>query len=231
MLVTNSECRNRRAHYVSDALLSIIGGYHLIVRQLQEVILVSTYKIGFARPALIREIVLVAQSYRELQDWRAVKESILKDNVLQTRTVRSAEISYSEIHKRLSLLNGGQIDLLADDNPSDVCQMAWIAICKQYSFVADFTTEVLVPAQQSGRYEIDYDDYSYFFSTKADWHPELDRVSDKTRANARQALFQMMRQCALLSDTNQLIPQMLSSALQNCSPESDLALIPGAIRL
>ena len=191
----------------------------------------SSYKIGFARPALIRETVLVAQFYRDLQDWSDVKDVIIKDNLLQTRTVRSAEISYSEIRKRLSLLNDDQIELLADDYPSDVGQITWIAICKQYPFVADFTAEVLLPAQQSGRYEISFDDYSYFFSTKADWHPELDKVSDKTRANARQTLFQMMRQCSLLSDSNELIPQMLSLALQNCSPESDLALIPGTIRL
>lgn len=211
--------------------MSIICGYHLIVRQLQGVVLSSTYKIGFARPALIRETVLIAQTYRELQEWSAVKERVIKDNLLQTRTVRSAEISYSEIHKRLSQLNEDQIELLADDHLSDVGQLAWIAICKQYRFVADFTAEVLVPAQQSGRYEITFDDYRYFFSTKADWHPELDKVSDKTRANARQTLFQMMRQCSLLNNSNELIHQMISFALQNVSPESDLALIPGATRL
>lgn len=189
------------------------------------------YKIGFARPALLQETVLVAQAYQQERDWTAVKELIKRDNLLQTRTVRSSDIMASEILKRLSLLNDTQIEVLSDDYPQDVRQLVWIALCKQYPFIADFTIEVLVPAHQSGRHQVDHDDYGYFFNSKADWHPELEEVSDKTRSNARQALFQMMRQCDLLSDANQLIPQMISSAVQNCSPESDLAFIPGAMRL
>ena len=99
--------------------------------------------------------------------------------------MRSSEILVSEILKRLSLLNDTQIEVLSDDYPQDVRQLMWIALCKQYPFIADFTIEVLVPAHQSGRHQIDHDDYGYFFNSKADWHPELEAVSDKTRSNAR----------------------------------------------
>ena len=191
----------------------------------------TNYKIGFARPALINETVLVAQTYQQLCDWSLVKQTIKNDNLLQTRTTRSSDIMYSEIFKRLSLLNEEQIDVIAADHRQDVFQLVWIAICKQYPFIGDFTLEVLEPAFKTGRSQIDHDDYGYFFNSKADWHPELDNVSDKTRSNARQALFQMMRQCELLTESNQLITQMMSSAVQNSSPESDLVFIPGAIRL
>lgn len=189
------------------------------------------YKIGFARPALLRETVLVAQCYRELQDWTQVKQRVKEMNLLQTRTERSSDIMYSEIYKRLSLLTSDQVELIADDDAQDVRQLVWIALCKQYPFIADFTLEVLADAHDRHRFEVTHDDYGYFFNAKADWNPELESVSDKTRSNARQALFQMMRQCELITETNQLIPQMLSSAIQNCSPEADLVFIPGAIRL
>ena len=189
------------------------------------------YKIGFTRPALLSESVLVAREYTEVKSWSATRKRVDQDNLLQTRTKRSSTIAFGEIQQRLSLLNSEQIEVIADDHPQDVRQLVWIALCKQYPFIGDFTIEVLIPAHQSGRHQVDHDDYGYFFNTKADWHPELESVSDKTRSNARQALFQMMRQCELLSDANQLIPQMVSSAVQNCSPESDLAYIPGAMRL
>lgn len=189
------------------------------------------YKIGFTRPALLSESVLVAREYTEVKSWPATKRRVDQDNLLQTRTKRSSAIAFGEIQQRLSLLNSEQIEVIADDHPQDVRQLVWIALCKQYPFIGDFTIEVLIPAHQSGRHQVDHDDYGYFFNAKADWHPELESVSDKTRSNARQALFQMMRQCELLSDANQLIPQMVSSAVQNCSPESDLAYIPGAMRL
>lgn len=189
------------------------------------------YKIGFARPALLHETVLVSQCFREFQDWVLVKAAVSNDNLLQTRTARSSEIMYSEIVKRLTLLSTPQIELIAEDDAQNVKQLIWIALCKQYPFIGDFTLEVLAEAHDKHRYEISHDDYGYFFNSKADWHPELENVSDKTRSNARQTLFQMMRQCDLLTDNNQLIPQMLSSAIQNCSSEADLAFIPGAIRL
>jgi hypothetical protein len=196
-----------------------------------ESIMGAGYKIGFARPALLRETVRVAQQYTLLKNWESTKTTILEDNSLQARTQRTANILFSEIYKRLSLLNDAQCDLVAEDDSTDVRQLVWLAICKQYPFVGDFTIEVLEPAYISGRHQVGYDDYGYFFNSKADEHPELEVVSDKTRSNARQALFQMMRQCELLSASNQLIPQMISSAVQNCSPDSDLAFVPGAIRL
>lgn len=189
------------------------------------------YKIGFARPALLRETVLVAQEYQQHGNWDLVKASIRENNLLQTRTVRSSDIMYSEIQKRLSLLNEHQVEVISEDYSQDVRQLVWIAICKQYPFIGDFSIEVLLPAYINGRSQVDYDDYGYFFNSKADWHPELEKVSDKTRSNARQTLFQIMRQCELLTESNQLIPQIISSAVQNCTPDSELEYIPGAIRL
>jgi hypothetical protein len=191
----------------------------------------KSYKIGFARPALLQETVLIAQAFCDLQDWKAVESAVKKENLLQSRTVRSGEIMFSEIHKRLGLLTEEQLEVIAEDYSQDVSQLVWIALCKQYPFIGDFTIEVLVPAHIGCRSSIGHDDYGYFFNKKAEWHSELDKVSDKTRSNARQALFQMMRQCNLLSDSNELIPQLISSAVQNCSTESDLAYIPGAVRL
>ncbi len=193
--------------------------------------MVTTYKIGFARTALLRETVLVAQQFSDLKDWARVKQTVIDDNVLQTRASRTSSIIYNEVHKRLKLLSEAQVEVIAQDHTQDVRQLVWIAICKQYPFIGEFSLEVLASASASRRYEITYDDYGYFFNAKAEWHPELEKVSDKTRSNARQMLFQMMRQCELLNESNELMPQMLSAAVQNCSPESDLAFIPGAIRL
>ncbi len=193
--------------------------------------MVTTYKIGFARTALLRETVLVAQQFSDLKDWARVKQVVIDDNVLQTRASRTSSIIYNEVHKRLKLLSEAQVEVIVQDHTQDVRQLVWIAICKQYPLIGEFSLEVLASASASRRYEITYDDYGYFFNAKAEWHPELEKVSDKTRSNARQMLFQMMRQCELLNESNELMPQMLSAAVQNCSPESDLAFIPGAIRL
>jgi hypothetical protein len=191
----------------------------------------QTYNIGFTRTALLSETVLIAQIYCAELNWEGVKQSVDEGNLLQTRTNRTRDIIFGEVCKRLSLLSAEQLELISEDYPQDVRQLVWIAICKQYHFVGDFTLEVLASLQASGRGELSVEDYGYFFNSKAESHPELDAVSEKTRTNAQPALFQIMRQCELLTDTNQLIPQMISPAAQNCSPENDLAFIPGAMRL
>jgi hypothetical protein len=191
----------------------------------------QTYNIGFTRTSLLSETVLIAQIYCAELNWEGVKQSVAEGNLLQTRTNRTGDIIFGEIYKRLSLLSAEQLELISEDYRQDVRQLVWIAICKQYHFVGDFTLEVLASLQASGRGELSVEDYGYFFNSKAESHPELEAVSDKTRANAQPALFQIMRQCELLTETNQLIPQMISPAVQNCSPESDLAFIPGAMRL
>lgn len=189
------------------------------------------YKIGFARTALLFEIGLVARLYVELRSWDLVKQEVLKNNSLQARTQRSNEIALSEIQKRFSLLTVDQIELVADADHRDVRQIVWISLCKQYLFIGDFSLEVLSQLCLNHSLSVSYDDYYYFFNAKAEWHPELEAVSEKTRSNARQALFQMLRQCELITENNQLIPQLLSSAVQNCSTAEDLAFIPGAVRL
>lgn len=191
----------------------------------------KTYNVGFTRTALLRETVLIAQIYCAELNWEGVKKSVDESNLLQTRTNRTRDIIFGEVCKRLSLLSAEQLELISQDYPQDVRQLVWIAICKQYHFVGDFTLEVLASLQASGRGELSVEDYGYFFNSKAESHPELDAVSEKTRTNAQPALFQIMRQCELLTDTNQLIPQMISPAAHNCSPENDLAFLPGAIRL
>ena len=55
------------------------------------------YKIGFTRPALLRESVLVAQIYRESIDWKETKQKISEMHLLQTRTDRSEKILFDEI--------------------------------------------------------------------------------------------------------------------------------------
>ena len=125
----------------------------------------ASYKIGFTRHALLTETQLIAQLYNQMLDWEAVKSVVEKDNILQTRTKRSSQIIFSEIYKRLTLLNNGQIELIANDDVQDARQLVWISICRQYRFIGDFAIEVLIPASLSGRQQIDYVDYNYFFNS------------------------------------------------------------------
>ena len=191
----------------------------------------KTYKIGFAHSALVNESIILAREFCETSDWTRAKDAIVARNLFQTRAERTGIIIFDELKKRLSYLNYDQLQLLADDSSADAKQLTWIGLCQRYAFIGDFMLEVVSSKYRAGMFEITDEDYRHFFNAKAESHPELDAVSDKTRTNAHAAVFQMLRQCDLLNQGNQVIPQMISSALQNCSSRSDLRFIPGAIYL
>lgn len=189
----------------------------------------SSYKIGFARPAMIEETVKVAGIYDENQDWHATKDFVIDSNFLQARTLRTQGIVFSEIQSRLSRLNEQQISIVACGTRNDVKALIWITLCKQYLFIKDFTIEILAELYGRGAQCVTHDDYAVFFNAKAEWHPEIDRISDKTKANARQTLFLMMRQCGIIADNKELLPMLLSGPLRMCTDPDDLVLLPGAI--
>jgi hypothetical protein len=173
--------------------------------------------------------VLVADKYVEREDWETVREMVLNENLLQERTQRYQRIVYDEIQSRLSKLSEQQIQLIATGQRNDVRALIWIALCKQYRFIYDFTVEILAKLHLMAAPKVTYDDYATFFHAKAEWHPEIDSVSDKTKSNARQALFLMMRQCGVITDDKELLPMLLSGSLRMCTEAEELALLPGAI--
>lgn len=189
----------------------------------------KSYKIGFARPALVEETVIVAGFYSEKQSWSETKDYVLNNNVFQERTLRTQGIVFSEIQSRLSCLNEQQIDIIANGSPTDVKALVWIALCKRYPFIKDFTLEVLAKLHSLSARSVTHDDYAVFFNAKAEWHPEIDEISDKTKSNARQTLFLMMRQCGVITDDKELLPQMPSGSMRMCTNADELALLPEAI--
>ena len=56
-------------------------------------------------------------------------------------------------------------------------------------------------------------DYDAFFNRKADWHEELDQLTDSTRDKLKQVLFRMLREAELVSDEGAILPAILSQRL------------------
>lgn len=189
-----------------------------------------SYKIGFARPAIVEETILIAQVYCDERSWVETRMRVLAEHLLQARTERTKRIVFNEVHKRLSNLNDRQIELIARGSREDVRTLIWIALCKQYRFIYDFTVEVLTKAYDVAAAKVTYDDYAVFFNAKAEWQPEIDTVSDKTKYNARRNIFLMMRQCGIITNDKELLPIFLSGPLRDCTAPEELALLPGAIR-
>ena len=174
----------------------------------------TAYLMSFTTGGLFhRESVQLAALYRDLDDWPAVHDRVIAENLLQTRTVSTLKRVYREIASRLKTLNPTELAFLLEGSHQEQAYLLWLAVCRRYSFIADFAVEVLRERFITLKNDLTYDDFDAFFNHKSEWHPELDTISQATRSKLRQVLFRILREADLLSANNTINVALLSPRL------------------
>ena len=190
----------------------------------------AKYTLSFTTgAALIYESVIVADLYAELQNWPKVRSKLMAENSFQSRTESTLKKLYGEISRRLKHLTDDQLNLLAMGTDEQKQALVWLAICRQYQFIYDFTIEVIIPQYEAAHFLLTHADYDAFFNTKAEWHDNFDSASRQTKSKARQVIFKMLKECGLINDGNELIYQKLDEHLCQVigKASDDLRLYPG----
>lgn len=155
----------------------------------------------------------LAKLYSNLEDWEAVRARALEENTLQARTLSTLKRVCREVISRLRTLTLQELKLLLHSSHQEQAYLLWIACCRRYTLIADFAVEVLRERYISFKKDLTAADFVIFFNRKADWHAELDALSDSTRNKLRQVLFLMMREAGLLDTKNQILPVLLTPRL------------------
>lgn len=159
-------------------------------RQSQEM---NSYTFGFTAGALLyRDSVLLAQLYLELGEWDKVREAVLKDNLLQIRTLAAQKRIYSEAYTRVRSLSNIAMEILAAGSREEQCQIIWYAICRKYDFIREFALEVLVDKVKRHELEITKADFNLFFNTKTDVYEKLAGIAEGSRNKLQTNLFRML---------------------------------------
>ena len=173
----------------------------------------TKYSMAFTTGGLLQqESIILAECYLAHRDWKLVRQQVLAENLLQSRTESSLKKITGEIIKRLKLLNDDELEYLVNANSEQQTWILWVAICKYYSFIRDFAMEVIREKFLSLYLDVTHDDYDNFFNRKADWHDELDKLSEQSRSKLRQVLFKMLVDVGILSKQHQIQPVLLSES-------------------
>ncbi len=188
------------------------------------------YSLSFVGGALFhQESVRLATLYQEKGDWNEVRDEVIDRNLLQARTTSSAKRICREICSRLKRLKEDELELLVEGNHHEQAYLLWVAVCRNYRFIYEFSVEVIRERFLMLRYDLNYEDFDAFFNAKMEWHEELEKVATTTRNKLRQVLFRMLREVEILSSDNSIIPATLSPRLIDviCShADQDLTLFP-----
>lgn len=172
------------------------------------------YSMSFTTGSLFhRESVMLAALYLDLGDWDSVRDKVISDNVLQTRTLNTLKRVCREVISRLKTLSPGELEFLLETSYQEQAYLLWLAVCRRYRFIADFAIEVLRERYITLKTDLNYEDYDSFFNQKSEWHSELDEIRPTTRSKLRQVLFKILREADLLSANNIISAAMLSPQL------------------
>ena len=162
-----------------------------------------------------RESVKLAALYLELGDWNAVRDKVISNNLLQTRTLNTLKRVCREVISRLKTLSIEELVLLVEANPQEQGYLLWLATCRRYRFIADFAIEVLRERYITLKTDVNHEDFDSFFNRKSEWHAELDVIQPTTRNKLRQVLFRILREAGLLASNNIINAAILSPRLLN----------------
>ena len=190
----------------------------------------TTYLMSFTAGALLyRESLTVAGLFDALQDWNAVRSTVIAENRLQMRTANASRRIYREASARLQTLTPAEMALLQDGTRAEQNQVLWLAICKRYRFIREFAVQVVREKYLRLDFQLVYEDCDLFFADRAEWHPELDDLTSATRKKQRQIIFRMLREAELLSADNRIVAAMLTPWLKTVIGRDDpghLAIFP-----
>jgi hypothetical protein len=181
------------------------------------------------RPAMIHESLIIAEEYNKFKDWTQVREEVLDNNLLQARTESTLKTIYGEVSKRLMNLTDDELELMTESE-ADVKHLVWLAICRQYLFTYQFAVEVLAEYFDKSRFQLFTEDYIAFLNAKAEWHSNLDKITEQSRYKAQQIMFKMLVECDLITKEKEILHQNISPKFRELIQQTnadDLMIFPG----
>ena len=165
------------------------------------------YKFSFTTSSLrLTEMVLVAKQLKE-----GFELDITND--LGGGKSATGKKMFSELNKRVAQLNSQETEILINGDLVSQKQMAFLAVCKSYDFIRDFTVEVLREKLLVFDYEITDGDYISFYRRKTDSHPEMEERTEITQKKIRRVIFKVLEQAGIINDikAKTIQPQLLDN--------------------
>jgi hypothetical protein len=184
----------------------------------------ETYQLSFTFGGLLYpETAIIARRYREFPDWDALKMEASKGALLRKARESSRNRYFREIKARLCQAWPFEIDLLATEAPS--ARYAAFALCaRYYQMVGDFVREIIREKVAMREDTLGFSDYYHFLESKKHIHPELDELSETTRAKLRQVTFRMLSEGLILEKGKEhriLVPELSDTLIRQYRGQGD----------
>lgn len=170
--------------------------------------MIKDYKLSFTSASLlVNDSIKVAEIFSETNDWPATKEIILKDNVLQRKKEGTIIRELQEIRHRLNTLTKKQLHLLLHSNIETQKLILFLAVCKYYAYIREFTLEVLRHKILLFDNQLYDSDYEKFYAQKSNSSGKLSSISEKTKEKIKRVLFTILWQVGIINSVKSKVIQ------------------------
>jgi len=189
----------------------------------------AKYQMSFTTGGLfLQESVEMASLFLQTGNWDMVKEKVISENLLQTRTSSSAKRICREIIDRLKRLSQSELDLLVKGNGQEQRYLLWIAVCRRYKFISEFATEVIQEHLLTMETRLSLQEFDAFFESKAALDSRLETVKPSTRKKLRQVLYRILREAGIIDQDGTIIPAILPESFKGKILPEDARCLPAA---
>ena len=175
----------------------------------------------------------MAKLHREGESWEDTAKRALDEGTTTLPKSASNRRSLREITNRLRTLTKQERNFLLEDaDRTDQQALLWLATCRTYRFVGEFSEDVIRDRYLSYQMDLPLSAFDIALQNKMDWDEGLAKLSDSTRSKLRQILFRIMREAGILSQENRIQASILSTRLKqmiNDNNSTELAYFPGIL--
>jgi hypothetical protein len=151
------------------------------------------YSTAFTTGALLaRETEVLISFIINIEDFLQKKETV-DYTLIPVNSEKSKKNLKSEIEKRLRALNNPTlIDRFTTANNTTKRVILFYAICKTYPVIKHFMLEVVLNKWQNLDTDLSVSDFTNFLYRKMDYHPELEKITEKSIYKCGQVVIKML---------------------------------------
>lgn len=170
------------------------------------------YLFGFNAASLrLNETVNIERIFRD-GGYANYNDIENREEIIGKGNNRTSIREFRELISRLQKLTQEQKNVLVTGDLTAQKQIAFLGVCKHYSFIRDFTLEVIREKMLVYDYQLTESDFLSFERKKLETHPEMERLAESTLRKAKQVLIKILEQAGITDSvkSQRIQPQLLS---------------------
>ena len=189
------------------------------------------YNFSFtAGTLMVAQMHILATEYLRVKNWDEVQGECGKGTLLTYRTLATCKRFGSVLISRLKEFSPQELDYFLQADAEEEKLLCWVAVCRCHAFIREFMVEVVREHYLCGNMEITYADYASFFNNKAQFHPELESLTELTRGKMRQMVFKIMTEAGIIENRTHIVPTIMPPHLLAMLPREDYLCFPMFVR-